>query len=61
MKSGEMEGLGKGFEETVRPWALVFMKNDETFKLALGQEAKKMYRPNARPKLRVWYDSIQVW
>jgi hypothetical protein len=63
MKSGEMSAFGKGFEDAVRPWALVFMKNDEYYKKALLAKAIKLQEgePEVQPELRVWFDSIQVW
>lgn len=64
MKTDCVSQLGKGFEESIRPWALVFVKQDnDSLEKALLNKASKIFKahPDAEPEQRVWFDSIQVW
>jgi hypothetical protein len=56
--------LGSGFGNSIKPWALVFIKEDnDSLEKVLLDKAVKIFQghPDAEPRQRVWFDSIQVW
>lgn len=64
IKTEKIKKLGKGLLSTIRPWALVFIsEDDESFEEALLETAVMIHEghPDAEPSKRVWFSSIQVW
>lgn len=64
IKTERVKKLGKGLVNAIRPWALVFIReDDDSFEEALLETAVMIHEghPDAEPSRRVWFSSIQVW